>query len=369
MKQFTLGLVLTLLVSTGLMATEVPAKVAVTTTPSDANHVRVFTADNTNGKITAKTIQEAFEKAGFMIEANNDMTGPFKRDFKEKYYDVYNLMVLWKKDTVLKLLEKYPKIGLFSPLSMSIYTAKGGKTISVASLSTAGYAAMTGVPADNEALASLGKSIEEALKAAMPKGEFETLPYKMKAPEDALVHEASFKVGDEWEDEKDDLEMKFEGELAPNGFVSPAFVDLNYDLDEHDKDTFSFYDAYSICKIKVIYTVSQKHPEAGALAPCTMYLYKTKDENVIHMGFPTVHKWISALNITDKESIDVLLDAQGKFEAILAKLTGKTGTAPKAESKNVENKQMNTKKEAPKEQPTKKCSTGGKCGQGKCGGK
>ena len=349
MKTFTLGLILTFLVSTGLMATAAPAKAENTPAVSDANHIRVFTADNTDGKITAKTIQAAFEKAGFMVEANNDMTGPFKRDFKEKYYDVYNLMILWKKDTVLNLLEKYPKIGLFSPLSMSIYTAKGKKTISVASLSTAGYAAMTGVPADNAALVSLGKSIEDALKAAMPKGHFETMPYKMKAPQGPLVHEASFKVGGEWEDEKDDLEMKFEGELAPNGFVSPAFVDLNYDLDEHDKDTFSFYDAYSICKIKVIYTVSQKHPEAGALAPCTMYLYKAKNENVIHMGFPTVHKWISALNITDKPSLDVLLDAQDKFEKILAKITGKTTAATPAK---VENK-MET----------------GKCGKGKCGSK
>ena len=367
MKQFTLGLILTLLVSTGLMATEAPAKVATATAQTDANHVRVFTADNNDGKITAKSIQEAFAKAGFMIEANNDMTGPFKRDFKEKYYDVYNLMILWKKDTVLQLLEKYPKLGLFSPLSMSIYTAKGGKTISVASLSPAGIAAMAGIPADDKTLAELGKSIDSALQAAMPKGKFETMPYKMKAAEGSLVHEASFNVGEEWEDEKDDLEMKFEGELAPNGFVSPAFVDLNYDLDEHDKDTFSFYDAYAICKIKVIYTVSQKHPEAGALAPCTMYLYKTKDENVIHMGFPTVHKWISALNITDKESIDVLLDAQSKFETILAKITGKTTVAPKAESpkKEVVEKVVTEVKKA----SAKKCSAGGKCGQGKCGGK
>ena len=359
MKKAILGLVLILLMSVGLMATEVPAKVEQTTTLSDRNHVRVFTADNTDGKITAKTIQTAFEKAGFMVEANNDMTGPFKRDFKEKFYDVYNLMILWKKDTVLNLLEKYPKIGLFSPLSMSIYTAKGGKTISVASLSTAGYAAMTGVPADEAALVSLGKNIEDALKVAMPKGHFETMSYKMKAPEGPLVHEASLKMGEEWEDEKDDFEMKFEGELAPNGFVSPAFVDLNYDLDEHDKDTYSFYDAYSICKIKVIYTVSQKHPEAGALAPCTMYLYKTKDENVMHMGFPTVHKWVSALNITDKESLDVLLDAQTTFETILAKLTGKSVAAPKADAQ----------KEVVKTEVTKKCSAAGKCGKGKCGGK
>jgi uncharacterized protein (DUF302 family) len=310
--------------------------------------VRVFTADNSNGKITPKTIQAVFEKAGFMVEANNDMNGPFKRDFNNTNFDVFNLMVLWKKETFRELGPKYPKIGLFTPLSMSIYTRKGEKTISVSSITPAGIAAMTGIPADEKALVELGKSIEGALKAAMPNGHFVKLPYKMKAPEGPLVHEASFKVGDDWEDTKDDLEMKFEGELAPNGFVSPAFVDLNYDLDEHDIDTYEFYDAYSICKIKVIYTVSKLHPEAGAFAPCTMYLYLKKGEDTIHMAFPTVHKWISALNITDKESIDVLLDAQGKFEKILEKITGAKKEAPKAAAK--------------------KCNTGGKCGQGKCGG-
>jgi hypothetical protein len=87
------------------------------------------------------------------------------------------------------------------------------------------------------------------------------------------------------------------------------------------------------------------------------------------MGFPTVHKWISALNITDKPSLDVLLDAQGKFEAILAKLTGQTKAVPKAEAKKSDTKKTEIKKEAPKAKSEKKCSTGGKCGQGKCGGK
>ena len=304
------ALVTFLLLTTGLMA-------------SSANHVRVFSAQNTDKKITPATIQKAFENTGFMIEANNDMLGPFKRDFKVVHHDVYNLMVLWDKDTFRKLGAKYPKIALFTPLSMSIYTMPGGKTINVASLSTDGIAQMTGVPADDPALVALGAKIEKALKAAMPNGKFIDLPYKMVKPEGKLIATADFTVKGDWEDAKDDLEMAFEGELAPNGFVSPAFVDLNYDLDEHDIDTYKFFDAYSICKIPVIYTVSQKHPEAGALAPCTMYLYMKKDENTIHMAFPTVYKWFSALDIKDKESRDVLLDAQKKFEAILEKLTKK----------------------------------------------
>jgi len=305
------SLLVALFVVTGLSAAE-------------ANHVRVFSAENSDGKITPQTIQKAFEKAGFMVEANNDMLGPFKRDFKVVHHKVYNLMVLWDRDTFRALGVKYPKIALFTPLSMSIYTEKDATTINVSSLSAEGIASMTGVPATEPALVALGKKIEKVLKSAMPNGKFKKMPYQMVKAEGPLVHEVAFEVkGDDWEEAKDDLEMAFEGELAPNGFVSPAFVDLNYDLDEHDIEAFKFFDAYSICKIPVIYTVSQKHPEAGALAPCTMYLYMKKDENTIHMAFPTVYKWLSALNIQDKESRDVLLDAQKKFENILKKLGAK----------------------------------------------
>jgi len=309
MKKRIKGLFLALFVVSGLTAGEV-------------NHVRVFSTENADGKITPKTIQAAFEKAGFMVEANNDMLGPFKRDFKVVHHKVYNLMVLWDKEIFRKMGAKYPKIALFTPLSMSIYTEKDAATINVSSLSSAGIAQMTGIPANEPALVELGKKIEKTLKTAMPKGKFREMPYKMVKAQGPLVHEVSIDVkkGADWEDTKDDLEMAFEGKLAPNGFVSPAFVDLNYDLDEHDIDTYKFFEAYSICKIPVIYTVSQKHPEAGALAPCTMYLYMKKDENTIHMAFPTVYKWFSALNIQDKASKDVLLDAQKKFENMLKEL-------------------------------------------------
>jgi len=52
-----------------------------------------------------------------------------------------------------------------------------------------------------------------------------------------------------------------------------------------------------------------------------MYMYQKKGEKTIHIAFPAVHKWIAALNIEDKESIDVLLAAQKAFEDILTKLS------------------------------------------------
>ncbi len=305
------GLLIALLVVTGLTAADKTFK----------NDVRVWQADNSDGKITPQTIEEAFKKAGFVIAANNDMNFPFKRDFGKTHMDVYNLMVVFRKDTALALAEKYPDIGLFTPLSMSIYTPKGGKTISVATLRPEVMADMMRIPRDNPEMVKLGQKIEEALKAAMPKGKFIELPYASKKPEKEVITRITMEQkGDDWEDAKDDFENEFEGKLAPNGFVMAGFTDLNYDFDEHDKDWYLFYDVYSICKIAVIYEVSKLHPEAGAFAPCSAYKYQKKGEKTIHMAFPNVYKWIASLNITDKASIDVLVDAQKKFENILEEL-------------------------------------------------
>jgi uncharacterized protein (DUF302 family) len=283
--------------------------------------VRVFVSDNADKKITATTIEEAFKKTGFVIAANNNMNAPYLRDFNDTSFDFYNLAVVFRKDTALALAEQYPEIGLFTPMSMSIWTKKGDTTISVSSIAPHAMARMMGVPEDNEHIIAYGKKVEEALKAAMPNGKWITLPYEMKNVKRDFITRTTFEQkGDDWEESKDDYEMAFEGELAPKGFVMAGFTDLNYDFEENDKEWYYFYDVYSICKIAVIYEVSKLHPEAGAFAPCSAYMYQKRGEKTIHVAFPNVHKWIDALNITDKPSIDVLLEAQKGFEDILAKI-------------------------------------------------
>ncbi len=298
-------------------------KVVSDDSASAATHdVEIFTVDNSDGKITPKTIEEAFVKAGFFISENRDMNAPFIKQFKETTFDVYNLFTIYKKDTVRSLATEYPEIGLFTPMSMSIYTKKGAKTISVSSLTVDAMAKMMNIPVDNKEIVSLGKSVHEALAAAMPSGKFETVTYSVKKPAGDLIARASLDVDPDadWEEVKDDFQMEFEGLLAPEGFTLAGFTDLGYDFEENNIDTYYYYDTYSICMLKVIYQVAKKHPEAGAFAPCSVYMYQKKGENKMHMGFPTVHKWISALGIEDKESIDVLMDAQNRFETILGKL-------------------------------------------------
>ena len=90
-------------------------------------------------------------------------------------------------------------------------------------------------------------------------------------------------------------------------------------FDDYDYHQYDFYHTYSICKFDVIYSVSKLHPEAGAWAPCSFYLYKRKGENKMHMGFLGVENWITTLNIEESASIKSLKEAQGIITHIIQK--------------------------------------------------
>lgn len=319
MKHFTKGLLIALLVTIGLMT-------SVTANDTKATHnVTILTADNTDGKITPETISAAFEKAGFFINDNRNMLPPFIKNFKTVDFDVYNLFTIFKKDVVVNLGKKYPNIGLFSPMSMSIYTRKGTKTISVSSLSAAAMAEIMGIPSDDAELVAYGKLVQDTLKVALPNAKVETVAYEMTQAKGPLVSTAQFAIdpdGD-WEEIKEEFQENFEAALIPAMFINAGFNDLNYEFEENEYEAYNFYDVYSICYLEVIYTVSKKHPEAGAFAPCSMYMYQKKGTNTMEIGFPSVYNWIASLAIEDKESHDVLIMAQEKMEAILKKLTAK----------------------------------------------
>ncbi len=289
-----------------------------------AQDIRIYTADNQDGKISAATIEKAFENAGFYITGNNDMNRAFDAKFKTHTHDAYNLMTLHKKDMVGKLAKKYPSIILFTPLSMSIYTQKGAKTISVSSVSTDGIAKITGIPADDADLLAYGKVVTDVLAKAMPNGKFEALNYKIAKPKGELVNKFTMEMdieADELEDELEGFQAELEGGLETVGFVMAGFNSLVDEFAEAGITTYDFFDAYSICKVPVIFEVSKTHPEAGAFAPCTVFMYKKKGEKTVHMAYPSVNNWISSTDIEDKSSMDVLLKAEKIMNEVIAETT------------------------------------------------
>lgn len=289
--------------------------------------VQIYTTDNADGKITVKTIEKAFDSVGLGVDGNNNMNSPFEKRFNNIHYPVYNLAMFRNNELTLKLVKKYPRFGNLTPLTMSIYSEPKGsdkKTMSVATLTLAGMSRAGGIPMDDPDLVAYAKLIDDALKAAMPNGKREFLNFGVDQSKD---YQTNFVAEVDWsettvEEWSENFQAEFEAEMEPLGFLLPNFVNMKEELfDEAGYDEYDFYNTYSICKFDVIYPVSKLHPEAGAYAPCSFYMYKKKGEDTVYIGWLSVDNWIETLDFEDAESIDPLRDAQMKIENIITELT------------------------------------------------
>ena len=289
-----------------------------------AQDIRIYTADNQGGKVNPVGIEKTFADAGFYVTGINNMNIPFDAKYKKHPHELYYLMTVHKKKCVNNLVKKYPEMALFTPLSMSIFTRNGDKTISISSMSANGISKITGIPADDADLVAYMKDVADTFAKALPNGKFEELNYKILKPEGDLVTRFEMEMDvadDEIEDEAEGIQEELEAGLETGGFVVAGFNQLADEFANAGNDAYDFFDVYSICKVPVIYTVSHTHPEAGAFAPCTLYMYKKKGENVVHFAYPSIYNWISSLAFTDKESKEVLLKAQNLMNNTLAEVT------------------------------------------------
>ena len=287
------------------------------------NSIQVWSADNSKGKITTKSIEEAFNSVGLDVLANNNMNKPFKLRFKKTHYKVYNLAIFMNNDLTLKLIKKYPQFGVLSPMTMSIWS--DGNTMNISTLSLKGMSRTTGVPFKDKTLREYAVLIQKALKKAMPHGHFKKLPYKDH--DDTKSYLVSFSMPVEYEEDQspgdfeENFEDEFTGELEPIGFLFPNYLNLKEDIfEDAGYDKYDFFNTLSICKFDVIFPVSKLHPEVGAYAPCTFYIYKKKDEKEMHMGFLGVENWIETADIHDDASIKPLKEAQGMIKKVIEEM-------------------------------------------------
>ncbi|SMC08639.1 DUF302 domain-containing protein [Nitratiruptor tergarcus] len=266
---------------------------------------------STTQKVTPIQIEETFQKAGYSIQQNRDMNGPYKKQFKQTDFTIYNLLTVYYPKIAMDLVLQEPDSGIFAPFSIVIYQKKGEKKLYAGVLSAKAKAKILGLKYSDKLLNELEKKNIATLKKALPNAKREKLSYKPQPVKEKLLTKYSFEVEEsEALDAKDELEMMIEDGLKPIGFVMANFNDFNYDLKEAGIKDFIFYDTYSLCKLKVIYNISKIRPEAGVFAPCTMAVYQKKGTNKMHIVFPNIFNWIATLHIKDPKIIAILKKAQ-----------------------------------------------------------
>lgn len=269
--------------------------------------------------ITAKSIEDTFIKSGYKVESNRDMNVPFKKQFNKTSFAIYNLMLVYDPKISEQLVPKYENSGIFTPFTILMYQKKGDNRFYVGCLSAKAMSRITG---HNDPLfKKLEEHTVETIKKALPNATRVSLPYSPKSLKKEWLTKFEMEAdAEEIDDVKEETEMVLEDGLKPIGFVMANFLDYNYFLKETGDDTYLFYDNYSLCKLKVIYTVSQVRPEAGVFAPCTLSVYYKKDSGKIKLVYPNVYNWIYTLALDDKNAIKELEKAQKDMVELLNKV-------------------------------------------------
>ena len=294
---------------------------------ANTQNIQIFSVDNSNGAINAKTIEKAFNDSGnVVVDVNNDMNSIFSKRYGKVHHKNYNLAIFRSDKSILKLIKKYPSIGLITPLSMSIYSDDAKKTINISTLSLAGMARITKIPATNPDLIEYAASVDAALHKALPNGKYLSVNHNVKSANKPLTTDFTIEFeledGASYSDAKEEFEEEFEAELSPVGFLVPKSYKLQDDLlKANGNDDYDFFDTYSIIRFNAIFPVSKNNPDAGAYAPFSLVIYKKKDEDTVHIRFPSIDNWISDLDITDKETVKAVRETHGMIKTILTGLT------------------------------------------------
>lgn len=280
----------------------------------------LFSVPNDEGKINAAVIEKALEANGFYISADSEMTHPFEVQFQQSDFTAFNLLTVYHKKYALSLVKAHPDAGIFVPMGVGIYQRKGEKELHVSVLTAAAQKKIAGLDAPE--FESIEKEVMAALTKALPNAKHILSENSLPAEGTLLSRYTRPSDAKSWKEDKDATEMTIEEGLKPAGFVMSNFTDFQAEMSANGgKSPFDFYDTYSICKLKVIYTVAKTHPEAAAFAPCTLMVYKKTDTDQIVMGFPGVYNWMSSARVTDPEAKSVLMQAQKDFESVLQSAT------------------------------------------------
>ncbi len=286
--------------------------------------LRIFSVQNSDKKALPERIEKQLEADGFYISANSEMTGPFTIQFQQSDFDVFHLLTVFHTELSEQLVKKIPNAGVFVPMGVGIYQAKGDKELHVSILTSAAQSKILGLEDVEPILAEIEKKMIASLTKAMPGAKIMIETDNPLPAEGSLLSIYELEVDpDEWTDAKEELGMVIEDGFKPMGFVMSNFTDYNYILTKEEtvESPFDIYDTYSICKLKVIYNVAKTRPQAAAFAPCTMMLYKEKGSDKIVMGFPSVYNWMSSAHVTDANAKKELMKAQKDFENILKNAT------------------------------------------------
>ncbi len=125
---------------------------------------------------------------------------------------------------------------------------------------------------------------------------------------------------------KSDFQGRFEEKFEENKYIIAGYKDMQEAMANIDVkfDRFDAYWVYSLCHFKFSEGIFNRgRPDAGAFAPCSMYMYVDKGSNKMIVGMPRLETWIAVMGIKDKPMVDSIVALDKDIIRIMQELGAK----------------------------------------------
>ncbi len=225
------------------------------------------------------------------------------------------------------LLIKAPELGGFSPFNLHVYKKKNedktyvGHVVPDTMLDIVGVKDANIRKEFNAMFPSLDKMVQDEIGGKVEISIFNGLP-KEPMMNFEITFDRPEELADYIETFQEDYEAAFEDKkyiIAGYKDFKETYTDLELAFDEYDA-----YFVYSLCHFTYSYNMFNKgRPDAGAFAPCSMYLYVKKGTNTLVVGMPKLANWVSVLNIKDEAMKKSAFDLDTEIISIMKSLGAK----------------------------------------------
>ena len=284
------------------------------------SNILVYKIANKNHKISAQTVAAGLIKNGYTVAKNQDMNGPYAKQFGKTTFHSYNLMSVYQPEYAKNMVVKDSKIGIFVPFSVAVYQKKDDNFIHIAFLSSKAQQRI--VELKDKIFDNLEALNIKTISKIFPSAKLETLSYESAKTDKKMYTKYTVESDDEDAiEEYGDMTMVMQGSMKMGGFVVANHIDYNDELQVNEINNYLFYHSFSLCKLKIIYELSKRNPEAGAFAPCTMVIYHKKGSNKTEIISLNINSLITMLALKDKELLTMLDKTQVDMISIIADAT------------------------------------------------
>ena len=275
--------------------------------------------DMENNKITT---------IGFVLsDPHERINDAYKTKYGGTNLDNLGFFSVTKDKAVGPLLMKEPSLGGFSPFNLHVWKKQGEDKTYVGHITPETMLDITGVK-DAEVrkqfiatFPELDAMIEKEIGNKVQITEYSALPAKPM-----MTFEVPFERGASLDAFISSFQGKFEEAFEANQYIIAGYKDIKGSMTDNNIEfgRFDAYWVYSLCHFKFSEGIfNQGRPDAGALAPCSMYMYVEKGSNKLMIGMPRLASWTAVMGIKDQKMNDSITALDKEIVKIMTELGAK----------------------------------------------